>query len=99
MEIRAGKYTIKSDKFCAWVEEEAKIKDGKRKGETETRRVTGYFRNFEQVLDDFIETKVKGSDAKSVEEVLKILDRATKDAKRIVREAKKGDFKIIRKGE
>ena len=99
MEIKKGKYTLKSDKFCAWIEEEVKIKEGKRKGETETRRVTGYFRNFEQLLNDFLETNTKDSDAKALEEVIKEIEKAAKDAKKIIREAIKGDFKISRKGE
>ncbi len=92
MEIKVGKYWLKSDKFCCWIEEEYKDKNGK----TTSRRVAGYVTKMDRLLEDFIDKKFKDSDAKSMEEVIKILDEAVKDAKKIAVAAYKGDFKIIR---
>lgn len=92
MELKIGKYTLKSDKFCAWLEKECKTEQGK----TTQRRVTGYFRDFNLLLDDFIDTKVKESDASDMKQALAEIDSALKDAKRIAKETVKADFHIVR---
>ena len=96
MEIKIGHYTLKSDKFCAWVEQDFEVTEGKAKGTIISRRITGYFRDFNKLLDDFIDVAIKDSDAQTVADALAILCKATKDAKRIAKEAVKNDFRIIR---
>ena len=96
MEIKIGVYTIRSDKFCIWIEQDFEVTEGKAKGTIVSRRITGYYRSLEKLLDDFIDVALKDSDAKSVEEALAILCKATKDASRIAKESIKKDFRIIR---
>lgn len=91
MEIKVGKYTLKSDRFCCWLEKESKGKDGK----IRQARVSGYFRDFGMLLDDFIDRRVKDSDANDMKQALAEIDASLKDAKKIAREAVKGNFKII----
>ncbi len=92
MEIKVGKYYLKSDKFCCWVEEEYKDATDK----MATRRVAGYVTSMNGLLEDFIDKKFKDNDAKSMEEVIKTLDKAVKDAKKIAVAAYKGNFQIVR---
>lgn len=96
MEIKVGKYTIRSDRWCAYILEDIKVKEGKHKGEIIEKQVTGYHRDMGTLLDDFIDTKAKGSDAKTVKQVLADIDSALKDAKKIARESVKADFQIVR---
>lgn len=83
MDIKVGKYVLRSDRYCCWLE-----KDG--------TRIAGYCTRLDRLLEDFIDKQVKESDAKTVEEALGVLDKATKDAKMIAKAAYKGDFKIVR---
>ena len=92
MEIKIGKYTLRSDRFCAWLDKEYKQENGK----IVQRRVSGYHQDIGLLLDDFIDTKVKESDAKDMKQVLAEIDSAMKDAKKIARAAYKGDFAIVR---
>ena len=96
MEIKVGKYTLKSDRYSTWIEEEYKSEDEKTKGKTMTRRVAGYCQSFNRLLEDFIDKGIKDSDAKSVEEALSVLCKATRDAKKISKEAAEKNFRIIR---
>ena len=92
MEVKVGKYTLKADRYGAWLEQEFKNE----KGKIAQRRVSGYFRDLGALLDDFIDTRVKDSDANDMKQVLAEIDSALKDAKRIAREAVKADFHIVR---
>lgn len=96
MEVKIGKYTLKSDYLSAWIEEEFVIQEGKNKGKTTQRRVTGYFRDLGLLLDDFIDTKAKDNDAEDMTQALAEIETALKDAKKIARAAVKEDFHIIR---
>ena len=96
MEIKIGHFTIKSDKFCAWLEQDFEVIEGKAKGTIVSRRITGYHLSFDKLLDDFVDTAIKDSDAKTVEDALAVLCKATKDAKRIAKESITNDFRIIR---
>lgn len=96
MEIKQGKYILKSDKFCLWIEEEYKSQDEKTKGKTMTRRVAGYCVSLSRLLDDFVEKKLKDNDAKSMEEVIKILDKTSKEVKQIAKAAAEGNFRVVR---
>lgn len=99
MEIKVGKFTIRSDKFSMWLEEEYESQDDKTKGKLMTKQVAGYCTSFDRLLEDFIDKKIKDSEVASVEEALKVLADATADAKKIAKSAYKGDFKIIRNKE
>lgn len=96
MEIKSGRYTLKSDKFSMWLEEEYISEEEKSKGKLMTRRVAGYCTSLEALFQDFIDQKLKDNDAKSVEEVIKILDKASKEVRQIGKDAAKGKFRIVR---
>ena len=87
---------MRSDKFCLWIDEEYKSKDEKTKGKTMTRKVAGYCVSMEKLLDDFVDKQFKDSDATSMEEVLKILDKTSKEVRQIAKAAAEGNFRIIR---
>lgn len=92
MEIKIGRYTLQSDRYCCFIEQEFKND----KGKIAQRRVSGYFRDLGALLDDFIDTRVKDSDANNMKQVLAEIDSALKDAKRIARETIKADFHIVK---
>lgn len=96
MELKIGKYTLHSDKYCAWLTEEKNVKTKSGKDTTKNVRVSGYYREFEFLLRDFIHTRVKDSDATEVKEVLALIDKTQKEAVQIAKAAVKADFHIVR---
>ena len=67
MEITSGKYTLKSDRFCAWIEQEVKTE----KGKTRHQRITGYYRDIGLLLDKvFRGDKRIGNDKKFSDKVV-----------------------------
>ena len=94
MEIKTGKFTLKSDRFCCWLEQEVKTE----KGHTRNQRITGFYRDIGLLLDNFIDLRVKDSDASDMKQVLAEIESATKDAKKIAREAYKGKFALEERG-
>ena len=86
MEIKVGIYTIYSDKYSMWITKKQKTKKDTAKNEYVEERVSGYHDNIESLVESFIDRRLRGSDAKSLKEQLKEIDKATRDAKRIVKE-------------
>lgn len=98
MEIRIGKYILRSDRFCAWidVEYETKDKNGKPTGKTTTRKVAGYSNDFSDLLRSFVRVQHRDNDAKTVKELLTVLKKTAEDTEAINKAALKEDFRIIR---
>ena len=96
MEIKIGKYILRSDKYSMWIDEEHIVKEGKTKGRTVTKRVAGYSTTFEGLLRSFIEVKHRDNDAKTVKELLSVLKRTAEDTELIKKTALKEDFKLAR---
>lgn len=92
MEIKVGRYTLKSDKFAMYIDEDYVAENGK-KG---TRQVAGYCTRMDYLLADFIEKQINDSDAKKLKDVMQKIADATDEAKAIAIAAYKGDFKIVR---
>lgn len=89
MEVKIGKYIIKSDAYCMWMEEEYA---GKTKGGAEkvaTRQVAGYVKTFEQLLENFMEKRIRNSDAIEVEEVLKEFAKCEGELRGLIKGMKK----------
>ena len=92
MEITVGKFTIKSDRFCFWVEETRKVDKTKQKkqrksdGDETTNRVTGYHGNVDDLLEDFVDRRLVQSDAKDVEKVLREIAETQRAVKKIARQ-------------
>lgn len=89
MEIRVGAYIIKSDPQCMWIEEEftGKTKAGAEK--VSTRMATGYVRTFEQLLESFMERKIRSSEAQSVTDLLKDFAKCEGELRGLIKGMKK----------
>ena len=96
MEIKIGKYTLKSDGFCMWIDEEYEIKTGKTKGKKGVRRIAGYASNLDNLIRQFIDHRHKASEATTVAELLKEMQQMAEDAELIRKTALKEDFKLMR---
>ena len=87
MDIKAGKYTLRSDSQCFWIEEtKVTEKEDGTKGKPYQARVSGYYAHIEDLLADFITRRFRSSDKEKMEDVLSELADAVKDSKKIVRE-------------
>lgn len=97
MEIRVGKFILRSDQYSMWIDEEyqSKGKNGK-PGRVQTRKVAGYKRTISQLYDSFIGHKFRSSEATTVAELLKDLKQLEQDLSEIRKTAVKEDFKLIR---
>lgn len=68
MRIKLGeKHFLNSDKFQFWVTVEV-VSENRNVYE---RNCTGYHRNFEGAIEDFIDRKVKDSDSASLKELMR----------------------------
>lgn len=87
MDIKAGKYTLRSDSQCFWIEEtRVTEKEDGTKGKPYQARVSGYYAHIEDLLADFITRRFRSSDKEKMEDVLKELNTALKDAKKTIRQ-------------
>lgn len=70
MNIEVGSYVLKSDGLSMWIEKKyiGKSKDGKEK--ESVKRVTGYLPTFQMLLQNFVQHKVRDSEAVNVQEIL-----------------------------
>ena len=98
MEIRVGKYILRSDQFCMWIEEEyqSKGKDGK-PGRVQKRKVAGYTNNIDNLIRQFCEHKHMASEATTVEELIKEWKQIIEDAAELKKTAVSNDLKAMRK--
>ena len=87
MDIKAGKYTLRSDSQCFWIEEtKVTEKEDGTKGKPYQARVSGYYAHIEDLFADFVTRRFRNSDKEKMEYVLSELVDAVKDSKKIVRE-------------
>lgn len=98
MEIRVGKFILRSDMYSLWIDEEyqSKGKDGK-PGKTQTRRVAGYAPNIDILVRQFVSHRHMASEATTVEELIKELKQTAEDAALIKKTAVANDLKAMRK--
>ena len=87
MDIKVGKYTIKSDSQCMWIveEREAKKKDGKTRTEKIIDRATGYHTNLYDLAKSFIDRKTRTEAASTLKQELKVIANARGDAIKAVK--------------
>ena len=77
MKIEIGNFSINADSNKnVWIEEHSP--------ERKKPFYYGYYRNFDDALKNFVRKRVQGSDAKSVEEALKVLADSMNDAEAIM---------------
>lgn len=101
MDISVGKYRLRSDSLCLWVEEEYETKKSKIT-DIDYRKVAGYSRTIPQLRTSFLENKFRGSDAKEVAKLLDDLARLWEDMQMLDKAAVEKDFRMMgnkRKGE
>lgn len=98
MEIRVGKFILRSDDKSMWIEEEyqSKGKDGK-PGRKQTRKVAGYTNSIDNLIRQFCEHKHMASEATTVEELIKEWKQIIEDASLIKKTAMANDLKAMRK--
>ena len=97
MEIRVGKYLLKSDGFAYWIEEEFTSKDKRGKEKVSTRRVAGYAATLDILYRQFVEHKHKASEATTVAELLKEMKQTAEDIEAIKKTATEKGFKRMRR--
>lgn len=66
MEIRRGRYILRSDKWCFWIDEEYTNK----KGKTDTRNVSGYYADIEQLANGLANHTIGESEATSMKKLI-----------------------------
>lgn len=93
MKIQVGKYTLRSDQFCMWIDEE----HTRESGEKVTRRVTGYATSFRTLLSSFRQRKVMGVDAESLVELINALSVIMSDMDELNKAAVEKGFKLAKK--
>lgn len=94
MDIKAGKYTLRSDSQCFWIEEtKVTEKEDGTEGKEYQVRASGYYAHIEDLLANFITRRFRSSDKEKMEDVLNELAEAVKDSKKIVREYAKKKVK------
>ena len=94
MDIKAGKYTLRSDSQSFWIEEtKVTEKEDGTEGKEYQVRASGYYAHIEDLLANFITRRFRSSDKEKMEDVLNELAEAVKDSKKIVREYAKKKVK------
>lgn len=98
MEIRVGKFILRSDQYSLWIDEEytSKGKNGKQ-GKIQTRRVAGYAPNIDILIRQFVAHRHMASEAQTVEELIKELKQTAEDAAELKKTAVANDLKAMRK--
>ena len=96
MEIQVGKFRLRSDERCFWIEEgyTVKKKDGKK--DIDYRRVAGYSRTIPHLFESFCEHRWRNNDAKDMAELLKVLTQTWKDMEEMNKAAVKEDFRMMK---
>lgn len=97
MEIRVGKYILRSDGFCYWIEEEFISKDKKGKEKVSTRRVAGYANTIDNLYHQFVAHKHKAIEADTMTKLIRELKQIAEDTEMIKTAALKEDFKRMSK--
>lgn len=79
MNIEVGDYILKSDGLSMWIEQKyiSKAKNGEEK--EATKRVTGYLPTFQMLFQNFVQHKVRGSEAVNMQEILNDLAAVEKE--------------------
>lgn len=91
MNIKIGKYRLRSDQYSMWITEEYVKEQGRHKGETAEKRVAGYAESFEVLLRQFVTDRVMDSDAESLETLLEQLSRTIDEGVAIAKAVAKGE--------
>ena len=71
MEIKRGRYILRSDKWCYWIDMEYESKD-KKTGKVKhlTKNVSGYYADFSQLANGLANHIIGESEAKSMKKLI-----------------------------
>lgn len=96
MRIQIGKFTLCSDTWNYWLEEEfeGKDKDGKKK--VTKRRASGYCWTIDKMLEDYAKRKISGSDAETMAELIAVVKQLQEDLPMLKKTAIEKDLKTMR---
>lgn len=93
MDIKVGKYILRSDPYCLWVEEEYTQQNGKKA----SKRVSGYASNVSNLNKSFAEKKLYGSDAENMKQLISELREIMADMIKLNGAAVEQKLKIMGK--
>lgn len=97
MEIKIGKYTLCSDQWSMWIEEEYSYEGKGGKKKNGTRRVAGYCGDFRQLMRSYCQHKYRGDGAKEMREALNVLADTEKDVMEFIDKSCKKKFRLEEK--
>lgn len=92
MEVKIGRYTVKSDPNCMWIVETRKNARRDAKGSVNDEvdgLVAGYVNNIDQLYEDFLDRKFRNSDARSVKDFLEEAVSIKAEAVKVCRKMRK----------
>ena len=72
---------LNSDPQCYWITKVVTVKEGKNAGSTYERRCSGYTATFEQVVDSFIDHKIRESKIESFTQLKKTINIIKKEVR------------------
>lgn len=75
------KHWLNSDPQCYWITKVVTVKEGKNAGSTYERRCSGYVATFAEVVDSFIECKIRESKIESFTELKKAISSIKKEVR------------------
>ena len=70
-----------SDPQCYWITKVVTVKEGKNAGSAYERRCSGYVATFAEVVDSFIERKIRESKIESFTELKKAISNIKKEVR------------------
>lgn len=73
---------LNSDPQCYWITKVVTVKNGNNAGSTYERRCSGYVATFAEVVDSFIECKIRESKIESFTELKKTIDSIKQEVKK-----------------
>lgn len=73
---------LNSDPQCYWITKVVTVKEGKKPGSTYERRCSGYVATFAEVVDSFIECKIRESKIESFTELKKTINSIKQEVKK-----------------
>lgn len=86
MEVRIGKYIIKGDSMCFWIEQVSERKKGENVGKECSKRVSGYCGDMSHLFESFAKHKLRGEGVSEVKDFLKLAAETSEELNQLARE-------------
>ena len=75
------KHFLNSDPQCYWISCKGEVEKGKNAGKVYERRVSGYVATFEQVMESYIENRIRSLECEKLSELKKEIQNLKKTVK------------------